>query len=415
MEEFTEEHAKHLLNNEWLVKADPSKAIPYLFKFHSSVGDLSCCILVTDTKSVWVEGISISPPGKLHLTDIPVLNSKHLARRWRTCNSQSPEPFEKIDDEDVWRERTLSLLSKGHTMGGMTEITFEGVESKYSDFAFELECEAFKWRWETCFLGYQRSSEIISKHLIFPLMSLNHLTFSSAQSISDLSDADLETSVDKLSRTARRTIDNHIKNAISKPRVATSIRRVTAMFNFIPDLKPITSIVEKPLLEVEKLDVVEVHKSHSPPPRQQEANSSPRREKYSPKKIEQKRERSVDIKGAQPDSETESDNEPADTKKTIGASILAGPQRISEQSSSNGISKDPTPPPVFTQKSRSRSVSNAEASPLRPAKKTKPTVKSSSDNDSDQNTKKSRSGSAAAGSGARRGTRQPIKRGGKRF
>lgn len=38
--------------------------------------------------------------------------------------------------------------------------------------------------------------------------------------------------------------------------------------------EPITSIVEKPLLEVEKLDVVEVHKSHSPPPRQQEANSS---------------------------------------------------------------------------------------------------------------------------------------------
>jgi len=69
---------------------------------------------------------------------------------------------------------------------------FEKVTSDYSDLAFELECEGFKWRWETCFVGYQRSSELISKHLIFPLISLNHLTFSSAEAISELLDADVE-------------------------------------------------------------------------------------------------------------------------------------------------------------------------------------------------------------------------------
>jgi len=42
--------------------------------------------------------------------------------------------------------------------------------------------------------------------------------------------------IDKLGRTARRAVDNHVKNALSKPKVATAIRRVTAMFNFMPDL-----------------------------------------------------------------------------------------------------------------------------------------------------------------------------------
>lgn len=120
------------------------------------------------------------------------------------------------------------------------------------------------------------------------------------------------------------------------------------------------------------------------------------------------------IKAAQPNSETESDDEPAETKKTIGTSNLAGLSRTSEQSPLTALSKDRNPTPIPPRKSRSRSGSDAEALPPRPVKKTKSRVMSSSDDDSDQDTKKSRSGSAAA-SGARRGTRQPIKRGGKKF
>lgn len=56
----------------------------------------------------------------------------------------------------------------------------------------ELEWENFKWKWETCFLGYQQSAEIISKHLILPLISVNHLTFSATGSIGEMSDTDVE-------------------------------------------------------------------------------------------------------------------------------------------------------------------------------------------------------------------------------
>ena len=106
-------------------------------------------------------------------------------------------------------------------------------------------------------MGHKWSADIISKHLVLPLISLNYLTCSSADAQSDAPDADVERvcsfdtisigylddlicdtqAVDKLGRTARRTLDTHIKNAMSKPRVSTAIRRMTAMFNFVPDLR----------------------------------------------------------------------------------------------------------------------------------------------------------------------------------
>jgi hypothetical protein len=55
-----------------------------------------------------------------------------MARRWRDCNPASPEPFEENDDEDLWRDKTLELLSKAHTIGGIADFTLETVESNYS-------------------------------------------------------------------------------------------------------------------------------------------------------------------------------------------------------------------------------------------------------------------------------------------
>ncbi|KDR76312.1 hypothetical protein GALMADRAFT_247681 [Galerina marginata CBS 339.88] len=401
MEEFTEEHAKLLLNKEWMVKVDAGKATPYLMKYHLSFADLSCCILLTDTKSVWTE----------------VVNSKLLARRWRACNPTSPEPFAKTGDEDAWRERTLELLSKAHTIGGIAELSFEIVDSKYSDLAFELECEAFKWKWETCFLGHQRSSEIISKHLIFPLISLNHLTFASAEAVSELSDGDLEKTVDKLGRTARRTVDNHIKNALSKPRVATSIRRMTAMFNFVPELPPIASISEKPLLEVEEtrraeMSLLKPNLVASEQRRNPSTNAAAER-------LAPKRERSAEVKPVQPlqvDSATESEaDEPMEAPNIPDRSNSAGRSEVAPKVTLDNISSSAQAASSTTKPVIPMQSSDPESPPARPVKKSKPAAPPTSDDDSELDNKKSRSGSAAATGGVKRGTRQPVKRGGKRF
>ena len=55
-----------------------------------------------------------------------------MARRWRDCNPTSPEPFNKSDDEDLWRDKIIELLSKSHTIGGIADFTLETVGSNYS-------------------------------------------------------------------------------------------------------------------------------------------------------------------------------------------------------------------------------------------------------------------------------------------
>jgi hypothetical protein len=135
------------------------------------------------------------------------LTSKQFARRWRNCNRIDQS---LLEDEELWRKQILDLLTKVHTLGGIKDLAFERVESNFSvsnigfqaccpllsffpkDLAFELECEAFKWRWEVVFVGHKASAEILSRHLIMPLVSLNHLAFASADPVSELSEDDLE-------------------------------------------------------------------------------------------------------------------------------------------------------------------------------------------------------------------------------
>jgi hypothetical protein len=60
------------------------------------------------------------------------------------------------------------------------------------DFAFELQSSHFKWRWESNFAGYRSSAEILSKQLILPLISVAHISLSSPDAVSSMTDADVE-------------------------------------------------------------------------------------------------------------------------------------------------------------------------------------------------------------------------------
>jgi len=370
--DFTEEHASLLLPKEWLAKSDPSTSTPYLIKFCRSDTDLSCCILVTDTKSVWTE----------------VLAGKQLARRWRSLNQFAPEPMST--PEDAWREQTLQVIADAHTIGGIAELSFQVVESQYSDLAFEVECEAFKWRWETTFLGHKLSSEIISKHLIFPLISLNHLTFSSSETICDLPDSELEKAVDKLGRTARRAVETHIKNAFSKPRVATAVRRMTAIFNSVPELPPVKSTTEKPLLEVKQVETETMnpflHLGKQQPEERHEKSPKPIPERYA----------------VQSDSATESDEHESMVISKHDSINAAGPTHTTVPLTQQSVSAQ-------TPNAPENPASESESSP-RPVKKAKARAVVSSDED-----RNATQDVGATRTARTRGTRQPIKRGAKRF
>lgn len=392
MEILSEDTLKQLLTKEWLVKIDTLKSIPYLIKFYASPADLTCCVLITDTKSVWAEALS----------------GPQFARRWREVNGLEPiSSSSSIVGEEEWRAHTLELLSNAHSLGGFTDLSFEVVETNFSDVACTLEDQSFKWRWESCFLGYRASAEILSKHLVLPLISMSHLAFSSKDSVGEVSDAELTKTVDKVGRTARRNVDIHIKNTISKPRIATVLRRITAMFNFASDLPIILTSAEKPEFEIlPPPSSKQSAKSHSPQPARtpspvtiEKENLETASKFISPDRTE------ANVRQEGPESDSATDDSDDEEENSMGKGKGKAPLQQPDKSGS------PIPTPAKKRPTQLPS-SDTDSSPVRPQKKVRP-KSSSSDEDSEGKRNTVKRGTVSGE--ARRGTRQPIKRGGKRF
>ncbi|KAK2460886.1 hypothetical protein APHAL10511_007356 [Amanita phalloides] len=315
-----------------------------------------------------------------------------------------------LADEDSWRSANLELLSNAHSLGAVADLSFHVIESNYSDFAFELQYDTFQWRWETNYLGHKRSSEIISKQLIFPLISLNHMAFTSPQGLNEMSDTDIEKAVDRVGRTARRTIDTHIKHAISKPRVATAIRRMTAVFDFVSELPAVKSTAERPGLDQEIRTRPARRQAPTVPPSEPPlAIPSPR----SPRPQPQSREK-PDDSATEPESDTSPrmDKFPAVSKST--RSPLPGP--LKSRSGSAALPSRHVSPRVADSVEEAVAATGSESSPTRPAKKLKgPPTDTEEDSEEERRKHLAQLKGGNAPTIAKRGVRQPIKRGGKRF
>ncbi|KAF8557427.1 hypothetical protein OG21DRAFT_1482297 [Imleria badia] len=428
-----------LVAKEWLVKVDAHTSTPYLIvgaffcpspttldidtvqKFHSSPVDLTCCIMITDTKRTWAE----------------VLSSNQFARRWRECNKRTDSPLLDEEEEEAWRTRSLELLSRAHTLGGVLDLSFEVVESRFGvlfssittdlptdawlckDFAFLLECNAFKWRWETIFVGHKVSADILSKHLIVPLISVNHLAFSSPDAVGDLLPTDLEkVAFPSILHEPHAERSTHVKNALSRPRLATTIRRITAVFNFISDPPKILTEVDAPLLLPPRELTPKIPKSparlQSPRTFTPEPNDRPSSSKWD--SVAPSRKPSPIKHAADSGSATEPEDDTSiQLPKPAPASGAEGADRQPDIRMRSPTPSRDSPRPGGA---RSRSVTKAppsdtDSSPVRPIKKSKPRAPSS-DEDSEEERKKLAAQIRRGGTSAP-GLRQPIKRGGKRF
>lgn len=399
--------------------------------------------MITDTKSVWAE----------------VLSSNQISRRWHDVNLNSAplHSTKQTDGDQEWRKQVLQLLSDGHTFGGMDELSFEVADTHYSDFAFELQGDTFKWRWETFLLGPRLSAEVLSQHLIFPLISTVHLAFASVDPVSKLSDSDLEKAVDKVGRTARRTLGTHTRNAVGRPRVSTTLRRMTALLNFDLSLPCIVSDAEKPKLdalspppEPRLLPEPVFPRSMTPPQVQVRGNStdpgskgqgsSPsvkpmlvdgdkelenqtrpgnRSQSQSQSQSQQRTQPRVDDSSG---TETETDDDMGSPSvpthaPAVEPTSIKGKARASPRLSSPDVRPGRASPIPYEQKSSNTSGGGAKSHPSstlskiassdsdippRPQKKVRPAPSSSSGEDSDAAPKR------PAG---KRGTRQPIQRG----
>ncbi|KAH0585429.1 hypothetical protein H2248_008670 [Termitomyces sp. 'cryptogamus'] len=348
-------------------------------------------------KSVWAE----------------VLTSAQFARRWRICNGALSSLYtEDSKEEYAWRTETLQLLSRAHTLGAAEEASFKIVQTIYADMAFELAYETFKWKWETCFVGHKTSADIISKHLLFPLISLNHLAFSSPQGIVDLSDADAEKAVDKVGRTARRSVDTHVKNAISKPRTASALRRMTALLNFNSDLPRVVSTAEKPDLEIAQLELKYPEPLIYSRPITVASLVEDMTQTLKPSHVEA----GSSLKPPVPDDDNSATEESDGDDDAINEKlpILSQLPPILTQPVSRITSAPRSPIPTAPSKDESDSDSSP-AIPVKNPKRSAPELSSDDDSEGERKRRVAQLKGGSGSGGGKRGTRQPIKRGGKRF
>ncbi|KDQ07092.1 hypothetical protein BOTBODRAFT_39075 [Botryobasidium botryosum FD-172 SS1] len=220
-----------LLEQPWLVQTDVLSSISYLLKFYVSFEDLSCSLLITDGQSVWSE----------------TLSGNRLASRARACNSTGfavgssqsqldqshlENPHADEDEERLWLHKVLQKLAALY----VEQSTFENIdfamnESFNADWEVETSSSDISWRWDVVARPPKQSVDIISKHLILPLISLTGLAFSSPDPLSTL-DITSESIKEK---------GNPLVSCFSSPRAVTAVRRVTQMIKYSNEPEPILS------------------------------------------------------------------------------------------------------------------------------------------------------------------------------
>ncbi|KIY43995.1 hypothetical protein FISHEDRAFT_52553, partial [Fistulina hepatica ATCC 64428] len=404
-------HIKHVFPKEWLVKTNSATSQAYLMKFSASTDALTCCILMTDTVSCWGE----------------VLTSAQFARRWRECNPDAEMVHDDV--ESIWRKDRFELICKTHSLGFFPKFNFEIVATKYSDIACILHADSFQWRWEMCFLGHKTSADVLSKQLVLPLISLSHVSFTSPIPMSEVSDANLEKDLDKTGRAARRTPDTHIRNVLSKPIVATSLRRLSAMFGSVPtstrvvvEPHPVVSSKEW-LANVEKGGDSSDSDVFLPPRKRPMRRIAPNTVAVTPQNPQTE---SICTCGesskATPRPQDPGMSKPAPRRDNYAVSSateddgdgdgVAGPSNLPENPVSVSI---PSSESTKQRKAEIRSSSDLDLEPVSQRRKLAPMRQMSSTDDDSDEPIRSPARQGTSGTTVKRGTRQPIKRGARRF
>ncbi|KAF9506653.1 hypothetical protein BS47DRAFT_1399316 [Hydnum rufescens UP504] len=201
MTEFTQIHSNLLLFEPWRVK--PVSDIAYLFKFHAS--DLGCCFLITDTKHVWAEA----------------LENRHISRRYRRGLRSAGD---EIHHEDEAWQRTKELVAL-HSPQRLDSLEFSVMPlTKEADLEVCLKLGSYEWKWEAMSVG-RMGADILSRHLIIPMITLNECALKSPQRPNTMDDSTWTKHLDIVAKTSRVTNPVHV--LLRKPRVSTSLCRIS--------------------------------------------------------------------------------------------------------------------------------------------------------------------------------------------
>ncbi|KZO91749.1 hypothetical protein CALVIDRAFT_567916 [Calocera viscosa TUFC12733] len=208
--DFTDFHEEVLVHSAWHSITNEETSTPYLFKFSydENEEDLSCCFLLTDTKTVWVE----------------VMARRHLLRR-----SDRLGMVEEDADQAYKIRKTLSSLIKLHSFASGESLTPNFLPTNKADLLLSLSVDNFRWEWELDALPRVRGAEVLSTQLIMPMFTWSGYVMDSyMDAISTGHEIrQLERDLDASGRTAKRHVDKMVSSVIRQPLFTTALRRLT--------------------------------------------------------------------------------------------------------------------------------------------------------------------------------------------
>ncbi|PVG02954.1 hypothetical protein CPB86DRAFT_779834 [Serendipita vermifera] len=118
-----------------------------------------------------------------------------------------------------------------HQLRHFVDAEFSVKPSQRSDHMVTLEYRSHRWSWEVESLGNQLSASILSEHLIIPLILTSSMVLNSSSGtvLADVSATDLQKEVDRTSKVAQRNPTLALVQALKRPRLTTTLNRVTAV------------------------------------------------------------------------------------------------------------------------------------------------------------------------------------------
>ncbi|KAG9105826.1 hypothetical protein FRC07_009092, partial [Ceratobasidium sp. 392] len=216
--EISDAQIKRLLRVPWLPFADKETKTNYLLKFFASPEDVACWVLITDTRRVWAE----------------VLQGRHISRRADQLDPPTTDLTWKRTEkqERRFRRNWLESLHAAHCLSKLDEVEIEvGVGTEYADLSIKITTPNITWCWNGFALGLSKSAEIVSEHLVKPLMTVTSVALGAQEAPRDMSAEDVQKCMDKTGKTARAAQHTHIKALFMKPFVACGVPRVTGIMD----------------------------------------------------------------------------------------------------------------------------------------------------------------------------------------
>ncbi|KAG8741610.1 hypothetical protein FRC10_002626 [Ceratobasidium sp. 414] len=217
--EISDAQLKRLLRVPWLACADKESRTAYLLKFYASPEDVSCWVLVTDTRRVWAE----------------VLQGRHISRR-----ADQLQPPDEITcartqkQERRFRRAWLEMLHSAHDLSKVEDLEVEvqvDPTHEHADLCMKITTSSLNWCWNGFALRPSHAAHILSAHLFLPMVTLTSVALGAPEAPRDMAPADVAKTMDRTGKTARAVQHTHVRALFIKPFVACGLARITQILD----------------------------------------------------------------------------------------------------------------------------------------------------------------------------------------